>query len=240
MGFLNKIFGDKVKVPKFKEIDPDAEIQKAFDSIQEQLPEAQRITKDIGEADADTAMAVLEKIAPGTAENIRLQTRNIQAGLRGELPEDVSNLITDRSAVQSQFGGYSGSQAAGYNELRNLGLTSLQRMDTAMNQGAQALQQYSSMVPRMSVNNMFMMPNQRIALAQGERNQQYNRNLAAAQVAAQPDPLIAGIAPTVGKVAGVIGGGLLGAKTSFGKSFLGLGKDADFGSAAGSALKLLS
>jgi hypothetical protein len=34
MGFLNKIFGDKVKVPKFKEIDPDAEIQKAFDSIQ--------------------------------------------------------------------------------------------------------------------------------------------------------------------------------------------------------------
>jgi hypothetical protein len=240
MGFLNKIFGDKVKVPKFKEIDPDAEIQKAFDSIKEQLPEAQRITRNISEADADTQMAVLEKIAPGTAENIRLQTKNIQAGLRGELPEDVRNLIIDRSAVQSQFGGYSGSQAAGYNQLRNLGLTSLQRMDTAMNQGAQALAQYSSMVPRMSVSSMFMMPNQRIALAQGERNQQFQRDYASAQVAAQPDPVTSAMAGTVAKAAGVLGGGLLGAKTSFGKSFLGLGKDADFGSAAGSALKLLS
>jgi len=240
MGLLDKIFGSKVKVPKFKEIDPDAEIQKAFDSIQEQLPEAQRITKNIGEADADTAMAVLEKIAPGTAENIRLQTRNIQAGLRGELPEDVRNLITDRSASRAQFGGFGGSQFGRNQELRDLGLTSMQRIDTAMGQSAQALQQFSSMVPRMSVSSMFLMPDQKIALAQGERNQQYQRNLAAAQVAAQPDPLIAGIAPTVGKVAGVIGGGLLGAKTSFGKSFLGLGKDADFGSAAGSALKLLS
>lgn len=240
MGFLNKIFGDKVKVPKFKEIDPDAEIQKAFDSIKEQLPEAQQLTRNISEADADTQMAVLEKIAPGTAENIRLQTKNIQAGLRGELPEDVRNLIIDRSAIQSQFGGYSGSQAAGYNQLRNLGLTSLQRMDTAMNQGAQALAQYSSMVPRMSVSSMFMMPNQRIALAQGERNQQFQRDYAAAQVAAQPDPVTSAMAGTVAKAAGVLGGGLLGAKTSFGKSFLGLGKDADFGSAAGSALKLLS
>lgn len=240
MGFLNKIFGDKVKVPKFKEIDPDAEIQKAFDSIKEQLPEAQQLTRNISEADADTQMAVLEKIAPGTAENIRLQTKNIQAGLRGELPEDVRNLIIDRSAIQSQFGGYSGSQAAGYNQLRNLGLTSLQRMDTAMNQGAQALAQYSSMVPRTSVGSMFMMPNQRIALAQGERNQQFQRDYAAAQVAAQPDPVTSAMAGTVAKAAGVLGGGLLGAKTSFGKSFLGLGKDADFGSAAGSALKLLS
>lgn len=240
MGFLNKIFGDKVKVPKFKEIDPDAEIQKAFDSIQKQLPEAQRITKDIGEADADTAMAVLERIAPGTQQVIQQQVANLQAGLRGELPEDVRNLIIDRSAAKSQFGGYSGSQAAKFGELRNLGLTSLQRMDTAMNQSAQALQQYSSMVPRMSVSSMFLMPNQKIALAQGERNQQYQRDLAAAQVAAQPDPVMSGMAGTVAKAAGVLGGGLLGAKTSFGKSFLGLGKDADFGSAAGSALKLLS
>jgi hypothetical protein len=240
MGFLNKIFGDKVKVPKFKEIDPDAEIQKAFDSIQEQLPEAQRITKDIGEADADTAMAVLEKIAPGTQQVIQQQVANLQAGLRGELPEDVRNLRIDRAAAKSQFGGFGGSQFGRNLELRDLGLTSLQRIDTAMGQSAQALQQYSSMVPRMSVSSMFMMPSQRIAFAQGERNQQYQRDLAAAQVAAQPDPVTKAMAGTVAKAAGVIGGGLLGAKTSFGKSFLGLGKDADFGSAAGSALKLLS
>ncbi len=210
MGLLDKIFGSKVKVPKFKEIDPDAEIQKAFDSIQEQLPEAQRITKNIGEADADTAMAVLEKIAPGTAENIRLQTRNIQAGLRGELPEDVRNLIIDRSAVQSQFGGYSGSQAAGYNELRNLGLTSLQRMDTAMNQSAQALAQYSSMVPTTSVSSMFMSPSDRIALAQGERNQQFQRDMAAAQERAKANPVAKGLFDAGVAIAGSAVGAAVG------------------------------
>ena len=240
MGFLNKIFGSKVKVPKFKEIDPDAEIQKAFDSIQEQLPEAQRITKDIGEADADTALAVLERIAPGTQQVIQQQVSNLQAGLRGELPADVQRAITDRAAARSVGGGFGGSQFGRNLELRDLGLTSLQRIDTAMGQSAQALQQYSSMAPRMSVSSMFLMPDQKIALAQGERNMQYQRDLQEATFAAQPDPVMSGMAGTVAKAAGVIGGGLLGAKTSFGKSFLGLGKDADFGSAAGSALKLLS
>lgn len=211
MGFLNKIFGDKVKVPKFKEIDPDAEIQKAFDSIQEQLPEAQRITKDIGEADADTALAVLERIAPGTQQVIQQQVANLQAGLRGELPEDVRNLRIDRAAAKSQFGGFGGSQFGRNLELRDLGLTSLQRIDTAMGQSAQALQQYSSMVPRTSVGSMFMSPQQRVAFAQGERNQQYQRDLAAAQVAAQADPVTGGLVKAGATLIGGAIGGPMGA-----------------------------
>ena len=190
MGFLNKIFGSKVKVPKFKEIDPDAEIQKAFDSIQEQLPEAQRITKDIGEADADTALAVLERIAPGTQQVIQQQVANLQAGLRGELPADVQRAITDRAAARSVGGGFGGSQFGRNLELRDLGLTSLQRIDTAMGQSAQALQQYSSMVPRTSVSSMFMSPSDRIiALHKENETMQFQRDYAAAQVAAQPDPV---------------------------------------------------
>jgi hypothetical protein len=210
MGFLNKIFGDKVKVPKFKEIDPDAEIQKAFDSIQEQLPEAQRITKDIGEADADTALAVLERIAPGTQQVIQQQVSNLQAGLRGELPEDVQRAITDRAAARSVGGGFGGSQFGRNLELRDLGLTSLQRIDTAMGQSAQALAQYSSMVPRTSVSSMFMSPSDRIAFAQGERNMQYQRDYAAAQERAKADPVTKGMAQVAAKVAGSAIGAAVG------------------------------
>jgi len=211
MGFLNKIFGDKVKVPKFKEIDPDAEIQKAFDSIQEQLPEAQRITKDIGEADADTALAVLERIAPGTQQVIQQQVSNLQAGLRGELPADVQRAITDRSAARSVGGGFGGSQFGRNLELRDLGLTSLQRIDTAMGQSAQALQQYSSMVPRTSVGSMFMSPSDRIAFAQGERNMQYQRDMAAAQERAKADPVTGGLVKAGATLIGGAIGGPMGA-----------------------------
>lgn len=239
MGFLNKIFGDKVKVPKFKEIDPDAEIDKAFRSIQQRMPEGKRVARSIAEADAETALAVLEQIAPGTRENINLQTGNIRAGLRGELPEDVQRFIIDRSVAQARDGGFGGSQAATFGELRNLGLTSLQRADVAMNQSAQMLSSIRSLMPQQqSVANMFLTLWQRIDFVRSERNAKLQRDMAAAKAAAQPDPVTAGVAPAIAKFAGVGLGGLLGSKTSFGRSFLGLGDNANFGEAAGKAFKL--
>ena len=99
MGFLNKIFGDKVKVPKFKEIDPDKEIDEAFRSIQQRMPEGKRVARSIAEADTETALAVLEQFAPGSQAAIQQQMQNIQAGLRGELPEDVQRLEIGRAHV---------------------------------------------------------------------------------------------------------------------------------------------
>lgn len=194
MGFLNKIFGDKVKVPKFKEIDPDAEIDKAFRSIQQRMPEGKRVARSIAEADAETALAVLEQIAPGTRENIKLQTENIQAGLRGELPEDVQRFIIDRSVAQARQGGYGGSQAATFGELRNLGLTSMQRADVAMNQSAQMLASMRSLMPQQqSVANMFLTPAQRIDFVRSERDSKLQRDMAAAQAKAAPDPVFKGV-----------------------------------------------
>jgi len=212
MGFLNKIFGDKVKVPKFKEIDPDKEIDEAFKSIQQRLPEGQRVAKSIAEADTETALAVLEQFAPGSQAAIRQQMQNIQAGLRGELPADVQRAITDRAAAQAFAGGFGGSGAARALELRDLGLTSLQRIDTAMNQSAQAFQTFRSMMPQQqSVGSMFLSPAARINLAQSERNMQYQRDLAAAQEAAKADPVTKGLVDVGVKVAGAaLGAGLGG------------------------------
>ena len=218
MGFLSKIFGSKVKVPEFKEIDPDVEVQKAFDSIQEQLPQAQRISRNIAEADTDTTLAVLEKIAPGTRDIIQQQVANLQSGLRGELPADVQRAITDRAAARSVQGGFGGSQFARNLELRDLGLTSLQRIDTAMGQSAQALSQYASMTPRSSVGSMFLSPQDRLTFAQGERNQQFQRDMAAAQERAKANPVARGLFD----VGVAIAGSALGASVGgFGGSQMG-------------------
>ena len=193
MGFLNKIFGSKVKVPKFKEIDPDKEIDEAFRSIQQRMPEGKRVARSIAEADAETALAVLEQFAPGSQAAIQQQMQNIQAGLRGELPEDVQRLVTDRAAARAFAGGFGGSGAARALELRDLGLTSLQRIDTAMGQSAQAFATIRGLMPQQqSVSSMFLMPGQRIALAQSERNARLQRDMQAAQAKAAPDPVFKG------------------------------------------------
>jgi hypothetical protein len=227
MGFLSKIFGSKVKVPEFKEIDPDVEVQKAFDSIQEQLPQAQRISRNIAEADTDTTLAVLEKIAPGTRDIIQQQVANLQAGLRGELPADVQRAITDRAAARSVQGGFGGSQFARNLELRDLGLTSLQRIDTAMGQSAQALSQYASMTPRSSVGSMFLTPQARLTFAQGERNQQFQRDMAAAQERAKADPVARGLfdagVAIAGSAVGASVGGFSGAQMGGSAGSVGAG-----------------
>ena len=212
MGFLNKIFGSKVKVPKFTEIDPDKEIDEAFKSIQQRLPEGQRVAKSIAEADTETALAVLEQFAPGSQAAIRQQMQNIQAGLRGELPADVQRAITDRAAAQAFAGGFGGSGAARALELRDLGLTSLQRIDTAMGQSAQAFATIRGLMPQpQSVGSMFLSPAARINLAQSERNLRYQRDLEAAKVAAQADPVTKGLVDVGVKVAGAaLGAGLGG------------------------------
>ena len=203
------IFGSKVKVPEFKEIDPDVEVQKAFDSIQEQLPQAQRISRNIAEADADTTLAVLEKIAPGTRDIIQQQVANLQSGLRGELPADVQRAITDRAAARSVQGGFGGSQFARNLELRDLGLTSLQRIDTAMGQSAQALSQYASMTPRTSVSSMFLSPQDRLTFAQAERNQQFQRDYEAAKAKAAANPIAQGLFGAAVSIGGAALGGAL-------------------------------
>lgn len=212
MGFLNKIFGSKVKVPKFNEIDPDKEIDEAFRSIQQRLPEGQRVAKSIAEADAETALAVLEQFAPGSQAAIQQQMQNIQAGLRGELPEDVQRLVTDRAAAQAFAGGFGGSGAARALELRDLGLTSLQRIDTAMGQSAQAFQTIRGLMPqRQSVGSMFLSPADRINLAQSERNARFQRDMEAAEIAAQADPVTSGLVKAGATLIGGAIGGPLGA-----------------------------
>jgi hypothetical protein len=56
---------------------------------------------------------------------------NLSGALRGELPPDVLNLLQQQAAEYGVGGGTSGSQFAGYAGLRNLGLTSLDRMKHA-------------------------------------------------------------------------------------------------------------
>lgn len=78
--------------------------------------------------------AAIESPAPGTV--FPQYYTNVRANLAGELPPDVLDLLQTQAAEYGISSGLPGSQFAGYRGLRNLGLTSLQRMDV----GAQEMQ----------------------------------------------------------------------------------------------------
>jgi hypothetical protein len=62
------------------------------------------------------------------------------------------------------------------------------------------------MVQPFSVSSMFITPSQRINALSQQNQQQYNRDLQAAQVAAMPDPTMAAIGGAISSAGGFAGG----------------------------------
>lgn len=211
MGVLSKLFGKRVKTPELKQIDADAEIRKGIDVAIENAGRAAEAAAAVGESSVDAALARLERISPGAGDILRDLASNVRSGLRGELPEDVNRLVRD-TANSRAF-----SQGAAFDSgfrrnttLRDLGLTSLDRIDRAINQGQQVLASFNNfMGPQVNASSFFLTPSQRLNFIQSERNAKFNRDASAAIAEAQADPRFAAVGSVVSKVAGpAIGMGL--------------------------------
>jgi hypothetical protein len=74
------------------------------------------------------APAVPAYTGPNLPEQL---VNNLSGALKGELPEDVKQMLQQKAAQDAVSSGTSGSQFANYQGLRTLGLTSLDRMQHA-------------------------------------------------------------------------------------------------------------
>jgi hypothetical protein len=103
----------------------------------------------------------LEAMLPGFGQ-MRDQITSVLGGkLRGEVPRDVQNLIERNAAERGITLGTSGSQLAAFDELRNLGLTSLGIQNEGLNQAAQWIRSMPQ-APKMDFTAMFFTPQQRL------------------------------------------------------------------------------
>lgn len=134
---------------------------------------------------------------PGARQIIN---ENIMSRLRGEIPDDVRSAIS-RGNSERFAGVFSGSDFARSLEAKQLGLTSLDLMDSA-----QRWIDYAK-APVFDVTTMFVTP----AMQQQQAMQQFERNLIEAKVDAAPDPVARGRFDTsmaiIGMALSAYGGG---------------------------------
>lgn len=103
----------------------------------------------------------LEMMLPGFA-NMRDQITGVLGSkLRGEVPRDVKNLLERNAAEKGIAMGTSGSRFNEYDELRNLGLTSLGIQNEGIAQGANWLRSMPQ-AQKMDFTSMFFTPQQRL------------------------------------------------------------------------------
>lgn len=96
---------------------------------------------------------------------------SLGTALRGELPQDVQNLLRQSAAEYGVAAGIPGSQFAGYRGLRNLGLTSLNQINRAQD----ALRSFIT-TPAQSIS--LGLQSRSLGLAETEANRKYAMQMA--------------------------------------------------------------
>jgi hypothetical protein len=206
-GLLSK--GSKPKVPAFKPIDFAAEQKQAIQQNIGSLESATELATKTTAAEQSQLEAQLRRAIPGYDQLIQQAGKNIGSALRGEVSQDVASQLQRSSAGRALSGGYGAGSGVGRNlAARDFGLTSMQIQNQGLAQAQNFIQQQRTfgMAQPFSISSMFITPGQRIGAMQQQNQQQYGRDLQAAQVAAMPDPTMAAFGSAISTAGGMYGG----------------------------------
>ena len=206
-GLLSK--GSKPKVPAFKPINFEAEQKQAIQQNIAALQPATELAQKTTAAEQSQLESQLRRAIPGYDQLVSQAGANIGAALRGEISPEVSAQVQRSTAGRALSGGFGAGSGFGRAlTARDLGLTGMQIQNQGLAQAQNFIQQQRTfgMAQPFSISSMFITPSQRINALSQQNQQQYNRDLQAAQVAAMPDPTMAAIGGALSSAGGFAGG----------------------------------
>lgn len=179
--------GDVIRdAPPAPYVDPSQEALKAILGNLRNLPEAAKLGARSQEELDQQYLSMLQRLIPGFGQTNANIGKNIESMSRGELPQDVQNLIQRNAAEMGVSTGTSGSDFDKYRSLRNLGLTSLQATDQALNSAARWMQAVAGGAPKINFTNSFISPEQQIRTQMWNEENRWNVAWLETQLKAQP------------------------------------------------------
>ncbi|MEI7452751.1 MAG: hypothetical protein WCK04_00815 [Actinomycetes bacterium] len=205
--------GKKVKVPQFQRVNTENEQEAAIKQNIASLQSGSELATKTTASEQTLLESQLRRAIPGYDQLISQAGKNIGSNLRGEISTDVQSQLQRSAAGRALSGGFGAGSGVGRNlSARDFGLTSMQIQNQGLQQAQSFIQQQRmfGMVQPFSTSSMFISPTQRINLSLQENQFQFNRDMAAAQVAAQPDPMMAAIGGSLSNIGGMAFGGVMG------------------------------
>jgi hypothetical protein len=205
--------GKKVKVPQFQRVNTEKEQEAAIKQNIASLQSGTELATKTTAAEQTLLESQLRRAIPGYDQLIAQAGKTIGSRLRGEVDQDVQSQLQRAVAGRAVGGGFKESEGIRTNLLaRDFGLTAMQIQNQGLAQAQNFIQQQRTMgmAQPFSVSSMFITPTQRINLSLQENQFQYQRDMAAAQVAAQPDPMMAAIGGSLSNIGGMAFGSGMG------------------------------
>jgi len=198
--------GKKAKVPQFKKVDVEAEQQAAIKGNIASLTSANELAQKTTSAEQSLLENQLRRAIPGYDQMLGQMSSNIGSALKGELNPDVMANLQRSSAGKNLMSGAGAASGFGTaRTARDFGLTSMQMQNQGFAQAQSFMQQQRTMgmAQPFSASSMFISPSQRLNISMQENQTQFNRDMAAAQVASQANPMMAAFGGTLSNIGGM-------------------------------------
>ena len=205
--------GKKVKVPTFQRVNTEKEQEAAIKQNIASLQSGTELATKTTAAEQTLLEQQLRRAIPGYDQLISQASENIGANLRGEMSPEAKRNVQRFAAQQSLGSGYGSASGMGtFGAIEKYARGSEARQQAGLAQAQSFIQQQRTMgmAQPFSVSSMFITPSQRINLSLQENQFQYQRDMAAAQVAAQPDPMMAAIGGSLSNIGGMAFGSGMG------------------------------
>jgi len=212
--------GGKVQIPEFHPVDANAVQSDTINANIANFDKATTLSSRVNDYNFDQLHSYLSRSIPGYDDMIKSQASTIASGLKGQIPQDVADAIAQRSASRAISGGFGDSGMARNLTARDLGLTSYDITNKALDQATRLVSNIrATAVPDLtSPASMFLSPSQRLNAAIGQNTEGYNSRVMAAQANAMPDPTLASIGNFAGGLGGLMfrgsAGGIFGSNGS--------------------------
>lgn len=197
------LYGKKPVIPEY----PSAKdiLSTTISENQRALPAAEELTKRINASNQKAYQDLFRAGIPNYDQILKKVSENALSSAKGELPQDVADLVKRQAAEGAVRGGYQGSQVADFAKAQQLGLTSLE-VQSSFDRWIKNAQQLTT-PGFVDVTRSFLGPEAILGLAQGK----FQRDMLVAGVAAAPDPAIRGSFDTemqaIGQILSIYSGG---------------------------------
>jgi hypothetical protein len=209
--------GKRTRIPDFPTVDIEGEQQKAIKQNIASIESSEKLSEKTAAAEQSILERQLERAIPGYKSLIQQVSKNISSSLSGLVSPEISRLVQQSTAGKALARGFGAATGAGRAlTARDLGMTGMQLQQQGLSQAMQFIgsQRSTGMAQPMSVSSMFISPSMRINLRAQENVAKFNRDVRAAEIAAQPDPMMAAIGGSFSNIGGILLGGAVGGSFS--------------------------
>lgn len=165
ISFLGSLLQKKPEIPAYVPVDPAAEAAKATAGNTANLQGAENLASSVDSFNQGQMLAELRKAIPGYDSIASSAGSDIASFLKGQIPQDVSDLVNRSTAARAVSGGFGGTGLANNLTARDLGTTSVGLIGQGLDAASRWLQSQKNltMPQNFDVSSMFISPAQQIA-----------------------------------------------------------------------------